>query len=448
MGWLRSALPWAAALAVFAVLTMAVFGDRGLPSAAEILAEAARLHDRQTECEQIRRTLPSSGLIDAKEALRRIDTAKAGTPLNLRFADLNEADLKAKKLLGADLRFARLTSAQLAGAVLTSADLTCADLTLAKGDQGTTFRGAKLKQALLIEASFPKSSFASADLPGADLFRADLKDADLGASTLTGARLAGPDLDKAELTRAEVRLVDYRAANAPRAVALKSPDWLYPREPDFAGLVQLRKALLDLGDSATARTITYVIEIWRNHYRVAPQPASQGWWDRTASRIGAALRFVAFDWTVAYGARPWRALSLWLWLIVVFAGLYAALIPTRVNQGEIGLFRVAPKGRIEFSSAGAPGMPSEAASAALEHVGTASAEVIRSALWFSVLSATRLGYGSFTLASWLGVLHPGETDYRALGPIRTLAGIQALISLYLIILVAVTILGDPLWSWP
>ena len=178
MGWLRSALPWAAALAVFAVLTMAVFGDRGLPSAAEILAEAARLHDRQTECEQIRRTLPSSGLIDAKEALRRIDTAKAGTPLNLRFADLNEADLKAKKLLGADLRFARLTSAQLAGAVLTSADLTCADLTLAKGDQGTTFRGAKLKQALLIEASFPKSSFASADLTGADLFRADLKDAD------------------------------------------------------------------------------------------------------------------------------------------------------------------------------------------------------------------------------------------------------------------------------
>jgi uncharacterized protein YjbI with pentapeptide repeats len=446
MRGLRLALSWAVAAAIVVVLTMAVFGDRGLPSATEVLREASQRPERDAACEELRGKLPSSGRIDADEAQRRINAAKAGTPANLRFAELDDVDLKNKDLSSADLQFARLRNAQLAGAILTGANLTCADLTLAKGDQATTFRSAVLDRALLIEAKFPKSSFASADLAGARLFRADLKEADLGAATLTGAALVSADLDKAELTHADVRLVDYRAANAPRAVALRSPDWLYPREGDFAGLVQLRKAVLDLGDSATARTITYVIEIWRNHYRVA-QPASQGRWDRTASRIAAALRFVAFDWTVAYGARPWRALSLWLWLIVVFAGLYAALIPTRVNQGKIGLFRVAPKGRIEFSS-GAPGMPGEAASAAMERVGTASAEVIRSALWFSVLSATRLGYGSFTLASWLGVLHPGETDYRALGPIRILAGIQALISLYLIILVAVTILGDPLWSWP
>jgi hypothetical protein len=133
-----------------------------------------------------------------------------------------------------------------------------------------------------------------------------------------------------------------------------------------------------------------------------------------------------------------------IWSVLLFAAIYGMLLGTHFNSGDRGLFRVRPKGGLVFTATAAQ----EAADAQVERVPAHPPESIVAALWFSALSATRFGYGSFTLSSWLGGLHPGQDEYRALGLFRALAGLQALVSLYLLVLFVITLFGDPFSLWP
>jgi uncharacterized protein YjbI with pentapeptide repeats len=423
----------AASLAVFILLTLSLVAPRSFPSAKEIKA-ASTLGSAQKFCDDQRAQLGNLPPLPAEEALRRI---KAGSKqsatqvLDLRFARLEKQDLTKMVLENADLRFARLNGTTLEATNLAGADLTCADLTFARGK--ASFRGANVKGAILVEADLQSSSFADTDLTLADLTRALLKEANFTSATLTGTLLVGTDFDKANMTKTDFKFADYRAAGAPRLIGARNLAWLQPGEKDFAGLSALRKSLLESGDDTQARTVTYVIETWRDAFDAQSAWHPMVW-----------LRGFAFDHTVAYGRKPARAGILLLWLWLAFALGYFFLLCTSANQGAQGLFEVIPKGSVVNAAAGL----TEASETQIARVqGTPSTKWLI-ALWFSALSATRFGYGSFTLSSWLAGMQPGQKEYRAVGPVRTLSGIHALASLFLLVLFAITLFGDPFSLWP
>ena len=78
--------------------------------------------------------------------------------------------------------------------------------------------------------------------------------------------------------------------------------------------------------------------------------------------------------------------------------------------------------------------------------GTPLARLARAAgyaLWFSILCAFRLGYGSFQVGDWIGRLQPREFTLGATGWCRTVAGVQSLLSLCLLALTVLCVFGRP-----
>ncbi len=69
--------------------------------------------------------------------------------------------------------------------------------------------------------------------------------------------------------------------------------------------------------------------------------------------------------------------------------------------------------------------------------------LLRAATCFSLLSAFNVGFREFNIGHGLRLLMKREYDIRALGWARTLAGIQSLISVYLVALWLLTYFGRP-----
>ncbi len=65
------------------------------------------------------------------------------------------------------------------------------------------------------------------------------------------------------------------------------------------------------------------------------------------------------------------------------------------------------------------------------------------AFYFSLLSAFQIGWREFNVGSWISRLQPREYTLRATGWVRVVAGIQSLLSVYLLALSVLTYFGDP-----
>lgn len=64
--------------------------------------------------------------------------------------------------------------------------------------------------------------------------------------------------------------------------------------------------------------------------------------------------------------------------------------------------------------------------------------LLRAAMWFSLLSAFNIGFRDINAGQWLRLLTWREYDIKARGLPRTIAGLQALVSLGLLALWWVT----------
>lgn len=121
---------------------------------------------------------------------------------DLSGANLSRANLSDTVLMGARLVGTILFEAVLDGAELTAADLTRANLEHARGER-VGLGGAILRDAKMMQVS----------LPGATLTRADLSRADLRSASLPGARLHEATLADADLTGANLTGVDLAHAS-------------------------------------------------------------------------------------------------------------------------------------------------------------------------------------------------------------------------------------------
>jgi Pentapeptide repeats (8 copies) len=337
--------------------------------------------------------------------------------------DLSGAKLAGAVLGWADLAGADLSDADLRGAILFEADLRGADLRLAN-----------LSEVELSRADLTDADLLYAVLDGADLTDADVTGANLRGAELRGADLHGTDLTGAKLSYAALAGAEYAPVTAPakgHLAGLRGLDTVHFPPGESSGLVQLRAQLAEVGLRDLERQATYAIERQTTEHKLAE-------WDaHPLLALEGAFRLVFFEWTTAYGLYPGRALLLLLALIGLFAPVY--LIPLRSWSGRGGIYRVWPERRLEGMGHRAELMKE----AKVERLRPWGPGVAGYALWFSLLSAFHIGWRELNVGNWLARLQAREYLLHPTGWVRVVAGVQSLLSVYLLAIWALTYFGRP-----
>ncbi|NIR88979.1 MAG: pentapeptide repeat-containing protein [Gammaproteobacteria bacterium] len=363
---------------------------------------------------------------------------------DLEEAYLPEADLSQSALAGAKLRAARLERARLAGAALGEADLSEAYAPGADFSD-TNLASANLAEAFLRSADFAGAYLWRASLPGAMLYGASfrnarLREADLTGANLSRADLAGANLMETELTGANLRWADLSGALfEPKGVpeardlfgakGLATLHWF--RSPE--GLVLLQAAFQEAGMRRQEREVTYAL---KRSQRLAmgcrKHSAAGACVERSIlGRLESAVHLLLFEAPSGWGLTPGRPLAILLALIPFFTVPYLAAI---VRPSETaGIWRLwAPDRVLKKAGADAP-----------QPVRETGLRAVLYALFFSLLSAFRIGWREFNVGDWISRLNPHEYTLRPTGWVRTVSGVQSLLSVYLLALAILTYFGRP-----
>jgi uncharacterized protein YjbI with pentapeptide repeats len=418
--------------------------------------------------------------------LREVELSKADlfdallNEADLRGAKLNEADLRGAQLNGADLRGADLNKAKLRGGALNEADLRGAKLNgadlleatlnganLSEAElNGARLSGAKLNGARLFNAELTEANLAFAELSAADLNFAKLNEATLSAAKLNKAKLKGAKMNKAFLREAELNEADLTAATLVEAdltLASVAGAHLYdadltaaryaPKSPapdafvaqikgltsvvfpdgEEAGLLQLRDLLQKGGHRDLERQATFAIERGRTDHSIErknPGDIAEG-----------VFRKVAFDFTTRYGLEPSRALFsialVWALLVPVYS--WPIWRKSRQSKRMSGIYRVSPKDRIEMHD----GKPSLDNPPRVERLHARGLATVGWAAYFSLLSAFQIGFREFSVGTWIARTQPRNFALEPTGWVRTLSGLQSLLSVYLLAIWLLTYFGRP-----
>ncbi len=344
--------------------------------------------------------------------------------------DLSSGFLRGADLSDADLRHADLSDAHLAGAHLYSARLENADLSDADL-RGADLFGAHLRGADLSDADLTKARLEYADLSDATLENANLTDADMSNVRVGGAKFAGASLERAVYGPTIDKTPDPNVQGITGLAELRIP----PGEQQ--GIVQLRKLTQDAGLRDEERQTTDTIErsvTATEVFRIGP------WQWYTPEGL---LRLVAFDWTTSYGLHPFHALALIAYIWAAFALIYVWPIwktSHKLGDQKAGIYRISPADRVIEDRA----RPTIVKDPAVNRIEEASfLKALRSAAWFSLLSAFNIGFEAFNVGDWISRLQPHEYSIKAMGWIRIVSGAQSLLSLGLLAIAVLTYFGRP-----
>jgi hypothetical protein len=346
--------------------------------------------------------------------------------------DLSGANLQAAKLFEANLQEADLRGADLQGTFLSLADLRGADLS------ETNLQGALLTLTDLRGAGLYKADLQEADLRAANLQDAYLREANLRAADLRGTKVAN-----AQLSYANLADVIYAPASPPPnsyAAGIQGlGSVVVPASGDVIGLVQLRKLLQEAG-LPEEREATHAIERSKTDHllfseQTDPDQAKRLQWDKPLPLVEGGFRWLFFELPVGYGLHPGRALLVLVGGIGLFGVVYAIALATETGS----IYRVWPAGRIE------PLLGAELAEKAkLEPLllwGRWAA--LGRGLQFSLLSAFHLGFRELNVGNWLARVQAQEYGLQAVGWVRVVAGLQSLLSVYLLAMWVLTYFGRP-----
>jgi hypothetical protein len=344
---------------------------------------------------------------------------------NLKAAQLEGAHLYAAHLAGANLEGANLYAAHLNFAHLNAANLNFAYLNFAH------LEGANLDAAHLSEAYLSEAHLNAAHLEGADLDFTHLEGADLNDAHLESADLRNVDLAKTYL--------DFDSDKLPKispGIASAHNLQLVTFHDEPAALVKLRKEFRDLGLRTQENQLTYAIrrtELYRKKTDLYGKPTKEF----LHTRSERVFNTVAFDWTCQYGMSPSRPLLI---VAVIALGLSVVYIFAQLTPGPNGgIWAVWDEHRIKQAEGskepqqlkhGFPGARSYCS-------------VLLLAFFFSLLSATRIGWRELNVGTWITRIQPREYSLRATGWVRVVSGIQSLISVYLVALTILTYFSTP-----
>jgi len=299
---------------------------------------------------------------------------------NLPGYNLSKANLRGADLSGADLRGARLLKANLSGAILLKANLS----------------GARLREADL----------SGADLSGADLRGADLSEANLNNAVLSFANLANSD---------------FEPKNIEGLIFLGVRGFSSIRFRHFKPVVELRKKAKESGLRNEERALTAALR----KYRLK---------GARFHLFGIPLSFDYFllDLPTDSGANPWRSLVVLCGLILVFSIPYTLALKKR---GKDGIYQIWIPERVRKDLGYSKPIR-------LYYLRGLS-EAWRTGFHFSLLSAFHIGWRELNVGNWIARIQRREYNLRATGWVRSVSGIQSLLSVYLLALWALTYFGRP-----
>ena len=345
---------------------------------------------------------------------------------NLCKADLTGVSLKGLwsfrvNLAGANLGHANLANANLSNVILTGAILSYANFT------GANLEEANLTYANLEYTNFTNANLTVAILAGANLGYANLTNANLSGANLTKAHLRDTNLTGAYFANANLAntVFDIKSVSLPRIETLVDNATLDKMNfTTKTGLVELRKKFYDSGYTNEGKKISKVLKYRDNEKELSKQAD-------TFTRLDGLFNFVFFELPTDWGVEPGRALKILLFGIVFFMFFY--LVALQAPEQPAGVWKIRAKERLLEKD-------------------LADEELIRpadfwhallTAFYFSLLSAFHFGWRDLNVGSWIVRLQRKEHTYRATGWVRTVAGVQSLMSVYLVAMWALTYFGHP-----
>lgn len=325
--------------------------------------------------------------------------------VDLSKADFSKALLNDSSFIGANLSHTVFFDAHLTKARFNRAEAT-----------GVKFEKANLQRAVfngatLVDASFKKATLNRANLLNTNLRSAKFIDADLSLALFDGADMTGVIFEPKAGKLAP-------AASFARARNLDQMTFIN----SAAGLIELRQEFRNSGLAQEAREITFAIRKTQRQ---------QKWHGDVQDRIDSAFQLILFELPSDYGLAMGRPLLILLVGILVFSIPYFVALRWPTNDG---IWRIWSKER------------------ARQDIGEVTPELIQVdlfrgaifyALYFSVLSAFHLGWRDLNVGTWLSRIQPKEYALVATGWVRTIAGVQSILSVYLVALWALSYFGQP-----
>lgn len=350
------------------------------------------------------------------------------TKVDLRGANLSGANLSGAMLVEADLteanlNFAVLREADLTGAVMNRADLHNADLT------GSVLRDAVLKNAVLQNTNLDGTQLFGANLDGSFVSGTRLSGASLKGASLRGINLFASNLEGTSLEGVDLFGVVFdpppqiieRLNEELRSTSRAKNLGMMTFNVDPGPLEDLRRLFKENGYRKQELEITYAIR-----RGIRKRVAESG---SLSERVGSALQFIFIEFPIEYGASPYRPFAVIFFLVFIFGFIY--LIPLRYPSSRFGqIWKVTP---LDHSK--------EAGGAMREELLTAGRwQNYVLVFWFSFLSAFNIGSKIFNVDDLFTHCQPTEFHLRSTQWVRTISGIQALVSVYLLVLMLLVFL--------
>ena len=316
----------------------------------------------------------------------------------------------------------------------------------------TNFSNAKLRCV-----NFRAANLAFATFKNADLFGAVFDYSDLSWTTLKYANLWNSSLREARLTHANLQNAKYLPVSQPSKNYLSGIIGLDRLElsttsgkVDPTAATQLRELFREVGLRQSEREVTFSIEhgpafailnscpptswVVDDPKGVRQLPCSP--W----SSLDAVVRFLFFEVTTKWGLSPGRALLILGFLIVMMTPIYAfAILAARGSRAHTGIFRIWSEKRIISEE----GKFSVATEEKVERIEASIGLALVWGLYFSASSAFYLGWRDVNVGTWIARMQFREYTLRALGWVRLLSGVQSIISIYLVVIWALTYFGRP-----
>jgi Pentapeptide repeats (8 copies) len=356
---------------------------------------------------------------------------------NLKGADLDGMDLAGAHFEAANLREVSLVRANLRGAIFVDTDLS-----------GVNLSGADLSGGVLLSANLTRSQVSGANLTNADLIDAALSNADLEQARLTGAQMTTADLtdanlEDAVLLNAKLNLSNLSGAyldldldSVPKATDIYDARNLsLVRFHDDPGtLVKLRREFRDLGLRTQEAELTCAIRRSELSRTVARNGSKGRYLHSWPERY---FNLVFFDWTCQYGMSPGRPLGIMVLVTAICSIFY---LFAQVDAGpDAGIWAVWDEKRIKQNEGSKEpqqltyGFPDNRWEMGFLWL----------AIYFSLLSALRIGWSGLNFGTWLTRIQRREYTLQATGWVRVVSGVQSLISVYLIALAILSYFGTP-----
>jgi hypothetical protein len=268
-------------------------------------------------------------------------------------------------------------------------------------------------------------------------FRLSFNDSNLSECDFRFSAMESIEFLRCSLSKVEVAWAKFNSTrydplpkSAPFLAAFGSfeglPEFSYQESP--SGMTELRNAFKEAGLRREERQITAALS--------RQQMREGGRWEGKAKRL-------LFDLPCAFGMSPGRPLRILLGLCVLFAIPYAWTIlkgPSKSGAGGGRIWQVPLERRVSTT-----GSEPRQLHVDIKRSGPVWG-VIRAlflGMFFSLISAFGVGYRDLDVGRWIERINPDESTLRATGWLRTVSGVQGLLSFYLLVLWLLTYFGRP-----